>query len=240
MERRRLLEVAGASAAAALSGCMGVDRMYGDYVSGNIESDIEDMSPEEAAEYFLNEQRDFDEIGGVEGLMTDQVHVNYDVETGEYDVRVTFPSNLEMVKDYEDAERYEEATGDTFQEEMVGADPEDSLFFMDNGQKVYQATSAEQALRDLSYHLAEGAELPYRVFEGKGTDRPVARGEFIDNEAIREQVSGNTGQIEVRILTEEGMIRASYDEQDLDEMLDQRHEITSSDMDFIEGNWEIW
>lgn len=239
MKRRKFLQAAGASTAAALSGCMGLDSLYGSHVAGNIESDIEGLTPEETAEYFMNEQRSFDEIDDKEGLMSDQVHVSYEEEDGEYDVQVTMPTNLNTVDDHEDAERYEEVTGENFHEEMVGPAPEDSLFFMEGDDEVYHATSTEEVLRDLSYHLVEGAELPYRVFEGEGTDRPVARGQFIENGSVLESVDAEPGTFEVRLLTDDGMIKTSYEEDDLEEMLDHRQEITTSDMEFVEDNWEI-
>jgi len=160
--------------AASSAGCI---TGYGNMVKNSIEDDIEGLNPEKAAEYFLNEQRSFDNVNGTSGLMADEVQVNYSKDGDSYSLEVVMPTNLTIVDSAEEGQAYHEATGNEFYDSMVSDAPENTVAFFENHDgETFSATSQEELVRSMDYQLLEGAELPYRVFNGEGTNRPVARG----------------------------------------------------------------
>lgn len=236
-----LAKAAGVTGAiSSTAGCATPDALYGDMVKDNIEEDIEGMGPEQAAEYFLNEQRSFDEVNETSGLIADEIHANYSEDGDSYSAEIVMPTNLTVVDSAEEAQAYQKATGNEFYDSIVSEAPEDTVAFFENQDgETFSATSEEELVRAMDYQLLEGAELPYRVFNGEGTDRPVARGEFIDNDQIREQLPDQMDEISVKVLAGDNTVAAEYTQEELEEVLEHGQELFKSDMDFVEGNVEI-
>lgn len=227
-----------------MSGCATLDGAYQAQVENGIEEDLDGLDPEETAEYFLNEQRDLDEAGAAEqGLLDGPIDVEITEDGDSYDLTTTIETHLTIVDDDTTREQLNEvAAGRQYRSIDDGDEviprPDDVTAYLidDENAEIYVATSEDELTDALTQQFLEGVMLPYRALEGEGTDRPVARGQFIDTGV---EMDAGPDTYTTTVIADGAELSIEYTEEDRTDTLDRRQHITTGDHQFVHGNVEL-
>ncbi|MFB6203703.1 MAG: hypothetical protein ABEK01_04400 [Candidatus Nanohaloarchaea archaeon] len=249
-DKRLTLRLAGAAGAAALTegtaGCATLDRAYAAHVKDQVQEDIEGLSPEETIDYFLREQRDFQDDHPY--IRENSFETRISTEDGEYDVRTAVGSDIVFVDDcreinqehveLEGADRekdYDSFTGEDMAECNGGVAFTDTAGDAD----YLVAEDRKDLVQGLERVLGTALSLQYEVLEGEGTSRPVARGQFIDVEDQQEEVPEEPGRYTVEITGQGGSIVAEVPASQMDAVYSELEDPWSGDYSEVNERTEI-
>lgn len=85
--KRATLGLIGATGLAATSGCLTMDALYKDSIRQRVEDDIDRLTPEATVDYFLNEQRNYEDKNG-SSVTFGSFDVDMTIQDDSYDVEI--------------------------------------------------------------------------------------------------------------------------------------------------------